>query len=477
MTPKAFISYSWTSPGHQALIVQWAEQLVADGVDVVLDVYDLREGHDKFAFMERMVTDPTVTHVLVICDKTYAEKADARKAGVGTESQIISKEVYDKVDQAKFIPIITELSDEGEPYLPTFLKSRIWLDFSSPEATNQHWERLVRLLYGKPLHQKPVPGKPPAYLGDGSASPASPAISKYNALRQAILQGKTGLSIYRRDFLDACIAYADALRIREQPNMESLGAKVLEDCGKLRHVRNHLVDWVLLESAASPSDDFCQELLDTLERLRELKSRPPEVHSWNEEWFGAHSVFVYETFLYLIAALLKSNSFRILREVFTSQYLLPESERQGNLYFVSFAGFWGYSDTLQSVLAPQGRRLYSPAAELIKRQADRTDIPFTSVMEAELLALLMAYLTPGEWWYPSTLHYASHGRAFPLFLRATQHKHFEKLAMVTGISEAEEMRKTAKEGYKRFVEERWLNSRFEQSLWSMMNMDKLDTIK
>src|SRR5215510_6065595 len=98
MSPKVFISYSWSSPAHQQLVQDWAEQLVADGVDVVLDVYDLKEGHDKFAFMERMVTDKSVTHVLVICDQAYSEKADARKAGVGTESQIISKEVYEKVD-------------------------------------------------------------------------------------------------------------------------------------------------------------------------------------------------------------------------------------------------------------------------------------------------------------------------------------------------------------------------------------------
>ena len=60
----------------------------------MLDVYDLKEGHDKYAFLEKMVTDPEVSHVLVICDKAYEEKANARNAGVGTESQIISKEVY-----------------------------------------------------------------------------------------------------------------------------------------------------------------------------------------------------------------------------------------------------------------------------------------------------------------------------------------------------------------------------------------------
>src|ERR1035441_4474886 len=47
----------------------------------------------------------------------YAEKADGKKAGVGTESQIISREVYEKVEQSKFIPIACEFSDQGEPCL------------------------------------------------------------------------------------------------------------------------------------------------------------------------------------------------------------------------------------------------------------------------------------------------------------------------------------------------------------------------
>ncbi len=73
-TPKVFISYSWTSQQHQERVREWADRLLSDGVDVILDIYDLQEGQDKNAFMEKMVTDPNVTHVLVICDKGYAEK-------------------------------------------------------------------------------------------------------------------------------------------------------------------------------------------------------------------------------------------------------------------------------------------------------------------------------------------------------------------------------------------------------------------
>ena len=101
MKPKAFISYSWTSESHRDMVRGWADRLLVDGVEIVLDQYDLKEGNDKNAFMEKMVTDPSFSHVLVVCDKSYAEKADARKAGVGTESQIISQEVYSKDVQSK----------------------------------------------------------------------------------------------------------------------------------------------------------------------------------------------------------------------------------------------------------------------------------------------------------------------------------------------------------------------------------------
>jgi hypothetical protein len=213
--PKVFISYSWTSPGHQDQVRQWSERLLSDGVEVVIDIFDLKEGHDKYHFMERMVTDPAITHVLVISDKGYAEKADAKKAGVGTESQIISGEVYGKVDQSKFIPIACEFSGDSEPFLPVFMRSRIWIDFSSPEAVNQNWEKLVRLLHGKPAHQKPQVGRPPAYITAPTNASASPAVGKFATFRQAFISNSRALNVYRQDFLSACISSADTLRVRE----------------------------------------------------------------------------------------------------------------------------------------------------------------------------------------------------------------------------------------------------------------------
>lgn len=476
MPPKVFVSYSWSSTLHQQLVQSWADQLIADGIDVVLDIYDLKEGHDKYAFMERMVTDETVTHVMIVCDKKYSEKADSRKAGVGTESQIISKEVYEKVEQSKFIPILCEFDENGNPCLPIYLRSRMYIDFSTPDAVNKNWESLIRVIYGKPLHEKPKLGKPPVYITSDVATPTSHAQAKFNSLKQAILQGKSGISLYRRDFVDACTDYADKLRIRERPDVTNLGERVLEDARKLTVVRNHIIDWVLLESETIQNEEFAEILINFLEQLRELKSRPPEVNSWNDAWYEAHSVFVYETFLYIVASLLKTQAYQSLHEILTTQYLVPSNERRSNKPFDTFDTFNGGSDALQSVLAPQGQRLYSPAAEFMKRHADRADLPFKSVIEAELVVLLMAFLTPDSIWYPQTLFYAGYEGEFPLFLRATQHRYFAKFSIITGITDANKLREAAKEGYERW--RKWFgNSYFRRDFLTMMNMDKLDTLK
>lgn len=256
-----------------------------------------------------------------------------------------------------------------------------------------------------------------------------------------------------------------------------MGKKVLEDCGKLKNIRDYIIDWVLLESEVSPTEDFCQALVNFLEELGELKSRPAELNPWSDTWFEAHSLFVYETFLYLIAALLKTCAYQILHEVFTTNYLYPGIERYGNSKFYFFDYFYGSSNTLQKELAPDGVRLFSPAAELIKRHADREDLPFITIIEAELLILMMVFLNPNTSWYPQTFFYSSYSSEFPFFIRATQHKHFLRLAAITGINDADQLREAVREGQKRLGVSQWHDFHFGDTFWTSMNMDKLDSIK
>lgn len=161
--PKVFISYSWHPEENKIRVQRLAERLMQDGVNVILDIWDLKHGHDKYVFMEQMVKDPDIKKVLVICNEDYALKADARKGGVGTESTIMSGDIYSLAEQTKFIPILMEWKN-GETCLPTFLKSRMYIDMSSNETYELGYDQLLRDIYSKPLLRKPALGKMPSYL-------------------------------------------------------------------------------------------------------------------------------------------------------------------------------------------------------------------------------------------------------------------------------------------------------------------------
>lgn len=93
---KAFISYSWTSPAFVERVRTLADRLRQDGIDVLLDQYDLGLGDDKFVYMQKSVSDPSVKKVIVLCDARYKEKFDNRQGGVGTESTMMTSDIYDQ---------------------------------------------------------------------------------------------------------------------------------------------------------------------------------------------------------------------------------------------------------------------------------------------------------------------------------------------------------------------------------------------
>ena len=159
---KVFISYSWTSEAHKKKISAWAEQLQQQGIEIILDTNDLKTGQDKYVFMERIVNDPTISKVLLMCDEQYAEKGNNRKGGVGAEAQIMADAIYKDVNQTKFLPVILETRN-GEPCCPTFVKSRKYLDFSTPKNVELHFSDLLAEIRDIPntsaeFNSPPTPG-------------------------------------------------------------------------------------------------------------------------------------------------------------------------------------------------------------------------------------------------------------------------------------------------------------------------------
>ena len=164
-SPKVFISYAWTDEEYAQRVVDFSKRLISDGIEVLLDKFEMTPGKELNDFMEKCVKDDTVTNVIILLNPTYAQRADNRQGGVGKETQIISEEVYNDVGQTKFVPVIFEVEDgDFSKSKPIFLKSRVHINLSERESYARNYMNLVRNLYGELEYQKPVKGEKPSWV-------------------------------------------------------------------------------------------------------------------------------------------------------------------------------------------------------------------------------------------------------------------------------------------------------------------------
>lgn len=418
--PKAFISYSWTSVEHEQFVLELATALRNHGVDAILDKWDLKPGQDKYAFMESMVTDAAVARVLVICDKTYQQKANARAGGVGTESQIISQELYGKVTQTKFIPVICEYDEEGQACLPVFMKHLIYVDVSSDDRYGAGLDELLRLIYEQPLHEKPRLGAPPVF----TSNTGQPYAKELASAVRAIQDGKPNRQGLESLFLKSVLGEVE--KQYAEPTGQDYFEKIYAEIQATKGLRDQISDYC--EAIATFGNDDPSTLSPIVKLLEGLGAHfgPPERSgSYYPGWTDIYGYFALEALLLLVAALIRHTRWRSLRRVVTSSFIVRSSNGE-----LKAEGFYAFDASLISLDEHRNRglqlRRVSVSADLLKERCAVDKTTFLEMQEADVFLALAAVArmdmdagSSRHLWMPRTGVYFNYGTKLPLFIRAS----------------------------------------------------------
>lgn len=154
--PKAFISYSHDTQEHKKWVLELATRLRNNGIDAILDQFELQPGDDLPHFMENQLD--IADKIIMICTNKYVEKANKGQGGVGYEKMIITSNLMKKIDEVKIIPIIRQIQTRE---VPTFLKTKLYIDFSKGDDFEFSYDDLVRAIHNAPLFKKPPVGNNP----------------------------------------------------------------------------------------------------------------------------------------------------------------------------------------------------------------------------------------------------------------------------------------------------------------------------
>lgn len=169
--PVAFISYSWDSKEHK----DWVLKLSADlrekfRVYTLLDQYN-RGGQDLITFMKNGLK--RADRVLIVGTPKYKKKIEKTSGGAKFEDQVITVELYQRMDSTKFIPILRDGSFSES--FSNLIQLRAGYDMSNDALYEKRLQELAADLWGMPINIAPALGPKPNF------TPATQVLQPLNA--------------------------------------------------------------------------------------------------------------------------------------------------------------------------------------------------------------------------------------------------------------------------------------------------------
>jgi hypothetical protein len=450
--PKVFISYSWTVKDK---VKELAERLLANGIDVVLDLWSLKPGQEKYIFMEQSVNDETISKVLVICDKSYCEKANARTGGVGDETIIISPEIYGKVAQEKFIPIVFEKDTSGKVYLPHYMKSRIYIDLSSEdERYEEEYEVLLRNIHNKPQYTKPAIGKRPEWLEEQNVD--------FYMIKDIIkqLNGVNADNIKKIKTLTkrAEIGILVAIKSFKLDETKSSQKALLETIGKMKPLRDLVIDYI--DASSTTNESLSTIVVGLFENLYNSLHDGSDLKDNQQYLVEAYDFFIWELFISISAYCLASNQYFELNQILTHSYYLREDNSE--IYeYANYDKFFKIGDFIENRCKLE---CYEPKLAtlqgdlLIKREykpiLTKESLSNADVVLCQLYRMLLKDKAIWFYWYPISYIYSDTRIKF--WMRMKSRKYCEYVLPLFSAGSIQELKdlidangKKSFEGYSR----------------------------
>lgn len=437
---KVFISYSWTTPSHEKWVLELAERLVDNGVDIVLDKWDLAEGQDKYAFMEKMVRDETINKVLIICDKGYKEKANDRAGGVGTETQIITPMLYSEAEETKFIPIIAQKGEkEFDEYMPHYLKSRIGIVMSCEESYMKGFEQLLRVIYDKPMFKKPKLGKKPSFL-EAESKVTSRLYFINETLKRYINDNRKGMIEYTiNDFKEKFFEELNNFIIDSENLKEPYDEQIIESIDNMKEIRDEYLCFIetLIFGYDNFNSDLIVEFFEDMYAYSEYKGNGNSYKDFATEHF---KFLITEMFIWTNVLLFKHRKYQMICEVLYNKHFVKSKFKNEALTFVNFRFYLNIMEYRNNRL--RANRASITADKLIERaQYNRKDYK-ESIIDIDLILYYISRSSKlfEHSWFPVTYVYKDYFSKVEFISKMARKKHFEEVKCLFDVSNVEEMK-------------------------------------
>lgn len=434
-TKQVFISYSWTV---QKRVIELADRLIDNGIEVIIDVYDLKEGQDKFVFMEQAVHNKDIDRVLIISDRAYTDKANNRTGGVGDETVIITQEIYHKTKQEKFIPIVFERDENNNPYLPIYLKSRIYIDLSTEdELYESEYEKLVRNIYEKPLYRKKALGPKPEWVENETVnfSNLRSLIKKFDINREI---NPSRAQFFLKKFNTEFVIAAKQFNLpKDKPKEET----IIDVINETKVLRDLFVDFCenIISQGLYIGDCFSA----FIEYLYNALHDTSNLQSYSESDFELYDFMIWELFISATAIMLYYEKYSDIYSMLNRSYFLKGPYLSNRIEAYNYFRFRKHLSILEEKCKMIDYKRITMAGHILVHRERKPILTKQSISNADIvLYQLGSILMPPEGlpssWFPTT--YIFHENEQLIWKKLCSRSYCFKIAPLFGVKTVEEIK-------------------------------------
>lgn len=391
--------------------------------------------------MEKMVSDPNISKVVIISDRMYCEKANSRTGGAGTEAQIISKEIFAKQNQDKFVVAVAELDDDGKPYVPTYYTSRIFIDFSDESKFSTSFEQLLRWIADKPIHKKPELGSLPKYITAPEEAVTLATTSAKRRAQEALTNSKGFSYPASKEYFELFSREIEKFRLRA--DFDPLSDEILDNFASFAPYRDEFLE--IVRTIANYADDprYGALIHSFFERFQDYFYPPPGTRQYRELDFGNFRFFAQELFLHTAATLISESRYDLFNYLIETPYFFSRRAERGHDPLGRFTEFRDRN----TLLAYRNQELklgrISLTADMLRDRTSTSGTNFSNLMQVDFILFLRAELLNlgiYESWWPDTLVFLGHRyRTLEIFERSRSKSYFERIRPILGNATKEDL--------------------------------------
>ena len=350
--------------------------------------------------------------------------------------------------RAKFIPVIAEKDEDGRTYVPTYIKTRIYIDLSNPDIFEEQYEKLLRNVYEKPQFVKPKLGKRPEWLDEEKTDffPLKDLIRQIRGSNTDIKR-KNCISRFQTAYIEALKTYFER------------GAKperVYEIFLNTKPVRDIFLDFV--EVIAETESNYAEILAECFEsmynQLTCIKTFEPNAFSASKDELDVFKNLLWELFICVIAFMRHTKDYKAINIMLTYTYFLETSILGDSVIHNNYTAFRHYSRTIEEYYKPKTemKNKYTLMGDVICNQREKLPI-YTrkAIAEADLFLYQVcnAYDLAGNEqrgneanWFPTCYIYADYMLAE--WSRMKSRRYCEKMMVLFGVDSLDELKEVVK---------------------------------